>query len=278
MSSITVPTTTSTNGQINLTWSAASGTVESYELRRYRVGQTEGALVATMGANTAITDEVGSGTYTYQIRSCNSVHCADTWATSAEVSVVLPSPNYAETYTGNVADVSLINSAPALPANYIGATAGQAGVSGGTATYSVPVAIPPGRNGVQPNVSLSYSAKGGNGLLGVGWSLSAGSAIARCGATYAQDGFTHSVQYDLGKDRLCLNGSRLVAVSGGYGYMGAVYRTEVDQFVRVTQHGGSLDDSTTWFSAEYKDGSVAYFGRTSQSQVVHQGLAHRSAG
>ncbi|WNO11239.1 SpvB/TcaC N-terminal domain-containing protein [Teredinibacter sp. KSP-S5-2] len=273
VSSITVPTTTSTNGQINLTWSAASGTVESYELRRYRVGQTEGALVATMGANTAITDEVGSGTYTYQIRSCNSVHCADTWATSAEVSVVLPSPNYAETYTGNVADVSLINSAPALPANYIGATAGQAGVSGGTATYSVPVAIPPGRNGVQPNVSLSYSAKGGNGLLGVGWSLSAGSAIARCGATYAQDGFTHSVQYDLGKDRLCLNGSRLVAVSGGYGYMGAVYRTEVDQFVRVTQHGGSLDDSTTWFSAEYKDGSVAYFGRTSQSQVVHQGVS-----
>jgi hypothetical protein len=36
----------------------------------------------------------------------------------------------------------------------------------------VPIALPPGRNGFQPQLSLTYSTGQGNGPFGLGWSLS----------------------------------------------------------------------------------------------------------
>ena len=41
----------------------------------------------------------------------------------------------------------------------------------GTAELTYPIALPKGRGGMQPNVDLHYSSTGGNGILGVGWSL-----------------------------------------------------------------------------------------------------------
>src|SRR4029077_2050412 len=62
-----------------------------------------------------------------------------------------------------------------MTVNAAGSLEGSGGVSGGTATYSIPIIVPPGRAGMQPSVSLSYSSRGGNGSVGMGWSLSAGS-------------------------------------------------------------------------------------------------------
>ncbi|PLS81993.1 MAG: hypothetical protein CYG59_05150, partial [Chloroflexi bacterium] len=42
----------------------------------------------------------------------------------------------------------------------------------GTGNFSVPINLPPGRNGFHPQLSLSYSTGHGNGLFGLGWSLS----------------------------------------------------------------------------------------------------------
>lgn len=42
----------------------------------------------------------------------------------------------------------------------------------GTGNFSVPIAIPPGRNGFQPQLTLAYSTGNGNGPFGLGWSLS----------------------------------------------------------------------------------------------------------
>lgn len=44
-------------------------------------------------------------------------------------------------------------------------------LSAGTGTFSVPIALPPGRAGVQPSLALTYSTGGGNGAVGFGWSL-----------------------------------------------------------------------------------------------------------
>lgn len=41
----------------------------------------------------------------------------------------------------------------------------------GAGNFSVPIAVPAGRNGLQPQLTLSYSTGAGNGPFGLGWSL-----------------------------------------------------------------------------------------------------------
>ena len=40
----------------------------------------------------------------------------------------------------------------------------------GTGNFTVPIALPPGRNGFQPQLNLVYSTGNGNGPFGLGWS------------------------------------------------------------------------------------------------------------
>src|SRR4029077_15600692 len=42
----------------------------------------------------------------------------------------------------------------------------------GTGNFTVPIALPPGRNGFQPQLNLVYSTGNGNGLFGLGCGLS----------------------------------------------------------------------------------------------------------
>ena len=41
----------------------------------------------------------------------------------------------------------------------------------GTGNFTIPIAIPPGRNGFQPQLNIVYSTGNGNGPLGLGWNL-----------------------------------------------------------------------------------------------------------
>src|SRR5205085_9070741 len=41
----------------------------------------------------------------------------------------------------------------------------------GTGNFTVPISLPPGRNGFQPQLNLGYSTGSGNGLFGLGWGL-----------------------------------------------------------------------------------------------------------
>jgi hypothetical protein len=46
------------------------------------------------------------------------------------------------------------------------------GLHTGTGNFTVPIALPPGRNGFQPRLNLVYSTGNGNGPFGLGWGLS----------------------------------------------------------------------------------------------------------
>lgn len=50
-------------------------------------------------------------------------------------------------------------------------TKGAASADLGVASYSVPLTVPPGTANLAPSLSLQFSSAGGNGLLGIGWSL-----------------------------------------------------------------------------------------------------------
>ena len=49
----------------------------------------------------------------------------------------------------------------------------------GTGNFTVPIALPPGRNGFQPQLNLVYSTGNGNGPFGLGWSLSIPASAGR---------------------------------------------------------------------------------------------------
>ena len=84
----------------------------------------------------------------------------------------------------------------------------------GAATYSYPIEVPPGRNGLQPNVALSYNSRAVDGLIhdpergaiGTGWSL-AEIKIVRVGVKLRFDAGNLPETYHPDKFRLVFNGS-----------------------------------------------------------------------
>src|SRR5205814_6128225 len=102
----------------------------------------------------------------------------------------------------------------------------------GDSTYTIQIEVPPGINEVEPDLSLVYSSHAGNGRLGVGWQLQGLSAIVRCDATPAVDRFRGTVSYGP-TDRYCLDGQRLINVSGAYGSPSSLYHTELETWRQV---------------------------------------------
>ena len=138
----------------------------------------------------------------------------------------------------------------------------------GAATYRIPIEVPPGTAGLEPELALSYSSQQEDGMLGVGWSLTGLSAISRCAATQAQDGFSGAVRFDT-DDRFCLDGQRLMAVEeafGGYGAPGTMYHTERQSWIQVFSYG-TCGGGPCWFEVRAKDGSVLEFGATEDSRI-----------
>ena len=146
----------------------------------------------------------------------------------------------------------------------IGWTKGDFSVSNdGAATYKLPLWVPQGHGRTTPKLALSYDSRAGNGLLGVGWSLSGLSSITWCARTFAQDGFSDAGHFD-GSDPLCLDGNRLVPVTT----TGAQreFRTERETFARITAFG--MDTGVPqYFKVETKDGLIETFGNTDDSRL-----------
>jgi RHS repeat-associated protein len=144
----------------------------------------------------------------------------------------------------------------------------------GALTYSIPIAAPPASGGMVPALSLDYSSQNGDGLEGLGWTLSGLPSITRCAQTIAQDGQHGSVNYDDSSstsipinDRLCLNGQRLVAISGVYGRDGSEYRTELEGFTQVIVHGVSGINGPGWIEVHTKAGQTMQFGNSTSSRI-----------
>jgi len=148
-----------------------------------------------------------------------------------------------------------------------GRTPGQADVSArGEATYSIPIAVPPGTHGLAPAISLEYRHGLLGGIAGAGWSIGGLSAISRCARTVAQDGEAGPVTRTLA-DRFCLDGQRLVAVDGGaYGSAGTEYRTEVESFARIRSYD-TAGAGPQKFVVELADGRVLEYGATTDSRI-----------
>jgi hypothetical protein len=159
---------------------------------------------------------------------------------------------------------------------------GQFAVSpSGAATYHVPLPLPPGINDHKPKLSLNYNSQGGNGMLGMGWSLGGFSAVTRCAQTKAQDGdgFVPNIT-NTWTDRFCLDGQRLMRAEPATGSSIAVsptgpyyagdnteYRTELETYSRV-QAFGQYANGPAYFIVQTKSGQKMWFGNTADSVTL----------
>jgi RHS repeat-associated protein len=153
----------------------------------------------------------------------------------------------------------------------VGALKGNFSVGGdGSATYSVPIDLPKGTSGMEPQLSLGYSSNGGNSICGVGFGLSGLQSISRGPSSLKKDGVIDGVDFDE-KDRFFLNGERLVCVAGTYGMDGSIYRTEMDAYSQIKLFGNANSGQGSYWQVQTKAGLTIEFGNTKGSKVTCQG-------
>jgi RHS repeat-associated protein len=149
----------------------------------------------------------------------------------------------------------------------VGATTGEATVNGfGTMSYDVPIWVPDGVRGMQPQLSIGYRSNGDIGLLGPKWGISglALSVIKRCRRTLAQDGVTRPIDFQNG-DTYCLDGERLLRVSGSVNGPGE-FRTKMNPFAKIVAVAASGTGALS-FRIFHPDGRILHYGRTDASRL-----------
>ena len=117
--------------------------------------------------------------------------------------------------TVNAKSQTMAQTSPAKSNNdpTVGTLKGNFQVSSqGNATYSIPIAVPPGTADLAPLLSIVYNSQGSNlpasnGLLGTGFSLQGLTAITRFPSTHAKNGRIHGVDYT-DQDLYCFNGEQ----------------------------------------------------------------------
>ncbi|MFL6604617.1 MAG: FG-GAP-like repeat-containing protein [Steroidobacteraceae bacterium] len=230
-------------------------------------GNSTGAIFST---GTALASNVAWSSDSNRLMAANFA------GTGVNTSVYLQAhdPSGTNSIAGNVngTSVSTTTHSPAaptgvVPATAVGATPGSFAVSDmGTATYSLPITVPPGVAGMQPSLSISYQSGMGNGLLGVGWNLTGLSQIERCKKTLAEDGSNDSPALAT-TDLFCLDGNKLRNTSGAaYGADGSTYQAEFEQFSRITAHG-TAGNGPAYFTVEAKNGLRFEYGNTADSRI-----------
>src|SRR5262245_615125 len=126
----------------------------------------------------------------------------------------------------------------------------------GTGNFTVPIAVPPGRNGFQPQLSLVYSTGHGNGPFGLGWGLSVPGVSRQTSRGVPV--------YDDANDVFILSGAEdLVPVPGGAD--GAIrYRPRTEGlFARIERHrraGNAEVAGNDYWEVRSKDGLVSLYG------------------
>ncbi len=169
----------------------------------------------------------------------------------------------------------------------VGAIGGVVDVGGlGAATYTIPIEVPQGIGGIQPNLSIVYNSQSGNGLLGWGWNLAGASAITRTGADFYHDGFIKGVDFGhvtgngsgifpFGPntqrifDRFSLDGQRLILVEGSYyGQNNSQYKTEVDGMSKIVAYTESGIRGAAKFKVWTADGLIMEYGFNNNARMI----------
>ncbi len=145
----------------------------------------------------------------------------------------------------------------------------------GNASMSFPINIPAGRQGIQPSIALQYNNEGGNGWLGLGWSLQipALTLNTRWGVPRFNP--------DKETETYTLNGQQLWPVA---------HRDELEDrtankrfyprvegsFNKIMRHGTT--PTNYWWEVTDKNGTRTFYGGSPNSGVINDAVLKDAAG
>lgn len=131
----------------------------------------------------------------------------------------------------------------------------------GTGNFSVPITLPLGRNGLTPQIKLSFSTGAGNGPSGQGWSM---------GVPGIAQSTKNGVPLYNATDVFVLSGTEeLVAIARDPQAGTTRYRPRTEGlFARITRHAGA--DGGYWL-VETKDGLTSVYGSPGVSATPFTG-------
>ena len=129
----------------------------------------------------------------------------------------------------------------------------------GTDNFSVPLALPAGRNGLQPELTLSYSTGGGNSAFSLSWNLGVPGVMRKISKGI--------LRYDDERDVFILSGAEdlaplvrteLVDPGGVLGHK-VQYWPRTEGLFACIEHYVYQDSSNYW-QVRSKDGLLSYYG------------------
>ena len=137
----------------------------------------------------------------------------------------------------------------------------------GTGNFSVPIGVPPGRNGFQPQLTIGFSTGSGNGPFGLGWGLSVPGVMRKTSKGLPT--------YDDTKDVFVLSGAEdLIPVaesdlrdsSNKITGSKTTYRPRTEGlFARIEHH--KLKTGHDFWKVWSKDGLISYYGYEDQDGI-----------
>lgn len=131
--------------------------------------------------------------------------------------------------------------------------------STGAKTYNVPIQLYPGINGFEPKLSIDYNSFMGNGIVGIGWTVSGIPTITRTGKVVHYDGKSQGITLTK-DDPYTLNGIRLIKISETTTNIS--YETEQGNIKVKAFLAGTV---VKYFEVYYPNGNKAVFGFTTTS-------------
>ncbi|CAN5218013.1 hypothetical protein BH23BAC2_BH23BAC2_03360 [soil metagenome] len=151
----------------------------------------------------------------------------------------------------------------------------EVNAANGTASFSIPLPLTPGRNNFTPSLSLSYNSGGGNSAFGLGWSLNLPSiqrktdkALPRYREGSEEDTFMFSGAEDLVPNLIeQADGSWIPPEPPPGEYLVKKYRPRVEGgFARIEkishpQHG-------VYWRVTTRDNTTTFFGRSQDCRIA----------
>ena len=118
----------------------------------------------------------------------------------------------------------------------------------------IPIKIPQGTHGMQPELALEYDPGLGNGIVGVGWQLTGLSLVTRVN-------FGNGVNYD-GKDTYAHSTLGVLVLQPD-----GTYRSKNESFTRIEPSGTCGDGPCSWVATD-RSGVKFFYGTTANSQLM----------